>query len=223
MFEIPKPSQPPFRDREDAGKKIAENFPSDFTPDLILAIPRGGLPVAYEVSLALKAPLDVLVSRKLQIPGNPEAGFGAVTFDGSMVFNEKIIQEAEITPEEIRGAVGYSEREAKRLMWYYRQDMPPLSLKNKMVVLTDDGLASGYTMLAAVFSAKRMKASKVFVIVPCASSDAIELIKTEADSVRTLYESDKALFAVADFYKYWWDLTDKEASKYLRKLQRRAA
>lgn len=209
------PNKAPFRDREDAGQQLVEKFPLDYVPDLVLAIPRGGLPVAYKMANGLKTSMDVLAARKLKIPGNPEAGFGAVSFDGSAALNESMINGANINPEEVRVELERSERHAKRLMWIYRQGLPPLGLENRSVVITDDGLATGYTMLAAVACAKRLKAKHVSVVVPCAHDEAIRLVKQQADSVSALYVKSEPYFAVADFYQLWWDLTDREAAKYL--------
>lgn len=217
MFEIPIMNKAPFRDREDAGKQLVDNFPLDFKPDLILAIPRGGLPVAYEMAVALDTSMDVLASRKLQIPGNPEAGFGAVSFDGSSVLNEEIISKAQITTEELRAELERGERLAKRLMWVYRQGLPKLEVEDKTVVITDDGLATGYTMLAAVLSARRLRAKSISVVVPCAHDDAFRLVGQQADNIFALHQSASTPFAVAGFYHYWHDLTDEEARRYLDK------
>lgn len=222
MFEIPVSNKAPFRDREDAGKQLMDNFPLDFKPDLILAIPRGGLPVAYEMAIGLDTSMDVLACRKLQIPGNPEAGFGAVSFDGSSVLNEEIINEAQITTKELRAEMERAERQAKRLMWVYRQGLPALDIKNKSIVITDDGLATGYTMLSAVISARRLRVKNVSVVVPCAHDDAFRLVGQQADNIFALHQSAQTPFAVANFYQFWHDLTDEEAKGYLDK-NRKAA
>lgn len=217
MFELPKAEHAPFRDREDAGRQIVENYPLDFEPDLILAIPRGGLPVAYEISKGLKCSMDVLATRKLQIPGNPEAGFGAVSFDGSSVINEEIVQQEQITAEQIRDEIDRSERYAKQLMWVYRQGLPQLQLGNKKIIITDDGLATGYTMLAAIITARRLKADSISILVPCAHQNAVQFVGRQADNIFALHQSAGPSFAVADFYQFWWDLTDQEGAKYLSK------
>lgn len=217
MFEIPIPNNAPFRDREDAGKQLADNFPLDFKPDLILAIPRGGLPVAYEMAAGLGTSMDVIACRKLRIPDNPEAGFGAVSFDGSAVFNEEIISKAQITKVDLRDELEREEMLAKRLMWSYRQGLPAIDVKGKDIALTDDGLATGYTMLSAVLSARRLRAKSISVIVPCAHDDALHLLEQHADNVFALHQTAITPFAVASFYRFWHDLTDQEAEQYINK------
>lgn len=219
MFELPVKKDTPFRDREEAGQKLAEKLlDQKIKADLVLAIPRGGIPVAVKVAQRLNIPFDVQIVKKLQIPEEPEAGFGAVTADGSIVLNEQLIKQLKISPEEVRIETDRQEREARRSLWLFKQGKLVADVKNKNVLLVDDGLASGYSMLAAINFLKRFKAKKIIVAVPTAQVESYEMVRQNADNAIVLSISTKKPYAVADSYKYWWDLTDEEALKYLSDL-----
>ncbi len=206
-----------FKTREEGGKKLAEKL-SHYQGKknlLILAVPRGGVAVGAPVAKKLQAPFDVIVLRKIPIPWDPEAGFGAVTLNGAITLNEPLVKSLVLTKEEIEKEAAKVKKEVERRTKIYRKGKSPLKLKNKIVILIDDGLASGYTMLAAVKALKKEKAKKIIIATPVASHSAYRLLKPKVDELITLHIEPSGAFAVASFYEEFPDLTDKEVIKYL--------
>ncbi|MCK4490985.1 MAG: hypothetical protein KAU03_00070, partial [Candidatus Altiarchaeales archaeon] len=145
-----------FKDRLHAGRELAKKLREYRGRDVIvLAIPRGGVPVAYSIALELDAVLDVIVPRKIPIPWNPEAGFGAVTVDGEIVLNKDLVDRIGLEDDEIKELAGPVIEEIKRRIRIYRGDKKFLDLGGETVIIVDDGLASGYTMLSAIKSVRR--------------------------------------------------------------------
>jgi putative phosphoribosyl transferase len=210
-----------FRDRRDAGRRLAEHLIEYQGKDaIVLAIPRGGVPVGYEIALRLGADFDVIIPRKIPIPWNPEAGMGAITDDGTMVLNESMIKSLRLSREEIeRHAEEVRQEILRRISIYRPPEVKPPSVTNRPVILVDDGLASGYTMLAAIESVKKEQPSAIVVAVPVASSGAVRLISQKADKLVALIVSERLPFAVADYYLEWRDLTDEEVVGYLNSLR----
>ncbi|HET6456115.1 MAG TPA: phosphoribosyltransferase family protein [Armatimonadota bacterium] len=206
-----------FRSRADAGKRLAERLLDYEGEDVVvLAIPRGGVPVGAEVARRLNARLDVIIPRKIPIPWNPEAGFGAITADGTIVLNQRMVKNLGLSKDEIQAIADEVREEIERRTREYRDDRPPTDVKGKTVILVDDGLASGYTMLAAIESVRKHNPVRVIVAVPVASSAAARLVSTRVDGMVALVTSERLPFAVADFYREWRDLTDEETVGYLR-------
>ena len=206
-----------FRDRGDAGRRLAERLREYEGKDaVVLAIPRGGVPVGYEIAVRLGADFDIIIPRKIPIPWNPEAGMGAITADGTMVLNEGMIKSLRMSREEIEHEAEEVRREVVRRVNIYRRpgEQPP-SVTGRPVILVDDGLASGYTMLAAIESVKKEQPSAIVVAVPVASSGAVRLLSQKADKLVALVVSERLPFAVADYYMQWRDLTDDEVMGYL--------
>lgn len=210
-----------FRDREDAGRRLADRLLGCKDRDaLVLAIPRGGVPIGFEIAERINARLDVIVLRKIPIPWNPEAGFGAVTADGTVVLNERMIEGLRMSEEQIRRAAEDVRAEIVRRTRLYRNGSMELpDVAGRPVILVDDGLASGYTMLAAIQSLEKHKPSEVVVAVPVASSGAARLVRPRADEFLALTISERIPFAVADFYQQWRDLTDEEVLDYLNRVR----
>jgi len=206
-----------FKNRLEAGDKLAREIEKLTNNIVLLAIARGGVPVAYAVAQRLRLPLDVIVARKIPIPWSPEAGFGAVAPDGTVVLNEPLVASLELSPEEIEREVLKVKEEIERRSKEYRGSRPPLRLQAKTAVIVDDGLASGYTMLAAIESAKKHQASKVVVAVPVSPVSSVRLIEPHVDKLICLLCQKRIAFAVADYYEEWEDVTDKEVIEYLRK------
>ena len=206
-----------FRSRADAGKRLAERLLDYEGEDVVvLAIPRGGVPVGAEVARRLNARLDVIIPRKIPIPWNPEAGFGAITADGTIVLNQRMVKNLGLSKDEIQRAADEVREEIERRTREYRDDRPPTDVKGKTVILVDDGLASGYTMLAAIESVRKHNPVRVIVAVPVASSAAARLVSARVDGMVALVTSERLPFAVAEFYGEWRDLTDEETEGYLR-------
>ena len=201
-----------FEDRADAGRKLAAFIRERVRIEngIVCAIPAGGVPVGIEIALAAGFPFTVAIVRKIQIPWNTEVGFGAVTWDGRVFLNEPFVTRLGLTKKEIEAAIEKTRENVRARHEKYTRDrqMPPV--EGKDVIITDDGLASGYTMYAAVQAIRSGSPRKVIVAVPTGSPGAIALLKPETDclvclNIRTTYS-----FAVADAYQHWHDLSDEE-------------
>ena len=204
-------NDPPYRNRIDAGRVLAGHLRQYKPGDAVVyAIPRGGIPVAVEVAKRLGSELDVIVSRKIPIPYNTEAGYGAVTEDGAIVLNEPLVERLGLTRQQIERHADEVRAEIRRRQAVYRTELRPSSVEGKAAIIVDDGLASGYTMMAAIRSIRQQGATKVVAAAPVASSSAWELIKSAADEVVCPIVSYHYPFAVASFYRQWHDLTDEE-------------
>jgi putative phosphoribosyl transferase len=206
-----------FRDRLHAGKLLSEKLReyADKGNVVLLALPAGGVPVGYAVAKELGIAMDVMVVRKVQIPWNTEAGFGAVTWDGETVLNEALVRQLGFTREVIEESISQTRRIIQERLRKFRKNKPMPDLKDKVVILVDDGLASGFTMLAAARSARKRALRKIIVAVPTASRGAIKLLAPEVDEIVCLNIRSGPVFAVADAYKNWYDLTDEEVIKIL--------
>jgi predicted phosphoribosyltransferase len=206
------------KDRCEAGRLLAGMIGKPpHKNSLVLAIPSGGVPVGYCMAEQLKIPLDIVVVRKIPVPGNPEAGFGAVALDGTLVLNERLVDELGLDQETIRRLASVRLREIEERLEKFRGDRKPADLFQKDVILVDDGLASGYTMLVAVRSLKKHEPRSVTVAVPTAHYEALRLVASEADEVYCLNVRSGFLFAVADAYVDWYDLDDRKVQEYLLK------
>ncbi len=205
-----------FLDRHDAGMKLANELRhyAD-SKAIIMAIPRGGVAVASPLSKELHLPLDVLVVRKIPIPGNPEMGMGAITSDGAILLDEPLLQELGISTQRAEKIAETVKQEMQRRVHLYRGDKPYADLSDKVVILVDDGLATGFTMLAAVKSVKGKKPSGLVIAVPVCSSQAFAMVSREADEFITLAIQEAPQFAVASFYREWSDMSDEEVMNIL--------
>jgi len=207
-----------FKDRSDAGRFLSQKLLKYKGSDsIILAIPSGGVPVAFEMMQALSLPMDLIIVRKIQIPGNPEAGFGAMNPDGEVILNESLLNQLGLTEEEIMTQIRKTEDIIKKRGHVFRSDKPFPSVENKNVVIVDDGLASGYTMLAAITFIKRRNPLKIIVAVPTASKKTADSMLPEVDELVCLNIRSGYPFAVANAYEYWYDLTDEEVLELLKK------
>jgi putative phosphoribosyl transferase len=213
-----------FSDRHDAGRKLGALIQSrPFLKDpLVMAIPAGGVPVGVEIARALRAPFSLMVVRKIQIPGNTEAGFGAVTFDGHVLINEHLRSVLGLSEEEVDTAIAATRRNITERVARYMSGRPFPDPAKKCVVLADDGLASGYTMLAALESIRKMNPARIIVAVPTSSASSAERIAREADECICLNIRKGNRFAVAEAYRNWYDLDDREVLAELKEYQGQA-
>ncbi|UCH02350.1 MAG: phosphoribosyltransferase [Candidatus Bathyarchaeota archaeon] len=182
----------------------------------VLAIPAGGVPVAYMISKRLDLPLDLLITRKLHIPWNKEAGFGAISWDGTTLFNEPLVASLGLTREDIARCVAEEKKAIKRRMKTFRGNRAYPSLENKTAIIVDDGLASGFSMLTTIKAIKKRKVKEKVVAVPTAPISAIERIKPFVDKIVCLNIRSGPIFAVADAYKVWYDLEDEDIRDVLQ-------
>jgi putative phosphoribosyl transferase len=174
-----------FKNRADAGRKLAAKLTryADREDVLVLALPRGGVPVAYEVAKELKAPLDVFLVRKLGVPGHEELAMGAIASGGVRVINEELINYLGIPDEVIDAIAAVEQRELERRAVAYRDDRPPPEVKDRIVILIDDGLATGSTMRAAAASLRLQKPRRIVVAVPVSSPETCNEFRSEVDEI----------------------------------------
>lgn len=208
-----------FKDRKEAGRLLAEKLKNyKDSNGIVFAIPSGGVPVAVEIATSLNLPIDLVIVRKIQIPYNPESGLGAVGPDGEVILNKKLLTQIRLTEEEINIQAEKSLDVIKKRERLFRGGRPFPSLSNKDVIVVDDGLASGYTMLSAIRYVKKGNPSKVIVSVPTASQRTVDFILPEVDELVCLNIRGGFSFAVADAYRNWYDLDDEEVLSFLKDL-----
>jgi putative phosphoribosyl transferase len=205
-----------FKDRLAAGEALLKPLEKYAGKDVIvLGIPRGGVPIGYPIAKALNAPLDVIIPRKLPIPWSPEVGFGAVTSAGDVILNPEIADEIRLSESEIKAIADSVYTEIQRRMKIYRGNKPLISLREKTVIITDDGLATGFTMIAAIESVRKQGPKKIIAAAPVSTKDAADKIRKYADEVVTLWEKRTYSFAVASFYEDFHDMRDAEVTALL--------
>ncbi|RDE12490.1 MAG: phosphoribosyltransferase [Candidatus Thorarchaeota archaeon] len=208
---------PSYRDRRHAGQVLADKLstlPSG--PMLVLAIPNGGLAVAAPIAESLHAQLDAVIVRKLQIPYNTEAGFGALTSFGKMILNEPLVRQLGLTGKDLDLVRKNTEKQIADRKRAYAGLIGHSNPSKKHTILVDDGLASGYTMLAAVESLRDLRPSAITVAVPTASAGAAEKVGAAVDRLVCPRIESGAVFAVADAYEDWYDVPDSEVIDILK-------
>jgi len=211
-----------FENRYDAGRQLADELGGYKGQSVVvLAIPNGGVPVALEVALVLEADLDLVISRKIPLPLNPEAGFGAVADDGTVILNEEVVKKVGLSPHQINYQINQVRVDIRQRSLLYRKDRPLTIISGLTVIIIDDGLASGFTMMAAIESVRRRRPKEIVVAVPVASATALEQLEKVPDKVVTLAKGTMPKFYVADFYRYWHDLSDDEVTQCLKEWQMR--
>jgi predicted phosphoribosyltransferase len=205
-----------YSSRHDAGRQLGAFLKAlpELDDPVILAIPAGGVPVGKEVAQALGAPLSLAIVRKIRIPGTTESGFGAVTWDGQVLINEDLRAALGLRPPDVELAIAETRENVRdRLALFGKKALPVLA--GKTAILTDDGLASGFTMLAAIRSILQKNPSRVVVAVPTASLEAAQRVAAHADLVACPNIRTSRMFAVADAYAEWYDLDDAEVLREL--------
>jgi predicted phosphoribosyltransferase len=204
-----------FEDRRDAGRKLAVALSKEKSGGtIVLALPRGGVPVAYEVALALGAPLDVFVVRKLGVPGEGELAMGALASGGLIVLNDEIVRGRNISAEEIADSARAETHELTRREQVYRGGRPPVNVADKTVIIVDDGLATGATMRAALRALRKGTPARLIVAVPIAAPDTCAEIAGEADQVICAFEP-QAFHSVGDWYRDFSETSDEEVRELL--------
>jgi len=201
-----------FHDRKHAGRELAK-FTGKLEFDFVAAIPRGGVAVAVEIAKIRKKPLLVVGVRKIPIPWNPEAGFGAIAEDGSIFINRSIFEHLNLSKEEVEDLANDVLKEVERRVRIYRRGALP-DLDGKVILLVDDGFATGYTAIAAIELLKK-KGAVVYAAAPCAPSDTVKLLERYADKVIVIHVQKFGSFAVASYYDDFSDLSDEEVIESL--------
>ena len=207
-----------FKDRNEAGRLLAEKLRKyEKSGGIVFGIPAGGAPIASEISDALGLPMDLLIVRKIQIPDNTEAGFGAVGPGGEVIFNENLLGYLGLSKEQVRIQVEKTLETIGKRNALFRSGKPYPPLTGRTVIVADDGLASGYTMLAAVRFIRKKAPGKIVVAVTTGSRTTIDLVLPETDEIVCLNTRKGFPFAVADAYQNWHDLSEEEVLGILRK------
>ena len=202
--------RPPFEDRRDAGRKLAGRlvrYREERT--VVFALPRGGVPVGYEVARALDAPLDVFISRKLGAPGQPEFGIGAVAPGGVRVLNEYAVRKLGIPEDYLEGVTTREIAEVERRVRYFRGERPEPDVEGRTAILVDDGLATGVTALAAVEALRRRRPARIVLAVPVCAAQTAGLFGSKVDELVCL-ESPPDLGAIGFWYRDFEQTPDEE-------------
>jgi predicted phosphoribosyltransferase len=205
-----------FRDRADAGQQLARRLEAYANrPDvLVLALPRGGVPVGFEVAQALNVPLDVFLVRKLGVPDQPELAMGAVATGGVRVLNEDVVHALRIPPQVIDAVAAEELRELERREHVYREGRPAPDVRGRTVILVDDGLATGSTMRAAVAALRRQDPARIVVAVPTAAPSVCQEFRALVDDVVCLI-TPEPFYAVGLWYRDFSQTTDEEVRDLL--------
>ncbi|HVA37159.1 MAG TPA: phosphoribosyltransferase [Candidatus Dormibacteraeota bacterium] len=207
-----------FRNRSRAGQLLAELL-RDYIARadvLVLALPRGGVPVGYEVAKHLRAPLDVIVVRKLGVPGHRELAMGAIASGGVMLLNEDVVGALDIPRQVVDSVVGAEQQELERRERVYRAGRPLPDVQDQTVIVVDDGLATGASMLAAVRALRRRGAQRIVVAVPVAAADTCTAVRREADECICLVEPAQ-FYAVGAWYEDFSEVSDDEVCDLLER------
>lgn len=205
-----------FKDREEAGKELAKAL-SEYRNKkdvVIVALPRGGVVLGRIIADALRAPLDIVVPRKIALPENEEYAIGAITEAGDAVWNEE--EQKGVAPQILKKIIEKEKNEAGRRLALYRQGLPPRDLKNKIAVIVDDGVATGYTLRAAIKTVRAAGAKKIIVAVTGGPADTINELKKEADEVVALSVSP-FISAVGYLYEEFLQVDDKTVIRLMKK------
>ncbi|OLB96650.1 MAG: phosphoribosyl transferase [Candidatus Rokubacteria bacterium 13_1_40CM_68_15] len=209
-----------FHDRREAGRLLAEKLTAyaDRPDVLVLALPRGGVPVAYEVARALRAPLDVFIVRKLGVPGYEELAMGAVATGGVRVLNDQVVNGLRIPDYVIDAVTAWEQQELARRESLYRGERPPPDVRGKTVILVDDGLATGSTMQAAVAALRQQQPARIVVAVPTAAPETCDALRAEVDEVICAI-TPEPFHSVGLWYKDFSQTTDDEVRELLARAE----
>lgn len=203
-----------FKDREEAGKLLGEELQMHtFDNPLVIAIPRGGVEVGYQVATKLEFDFTVAIAKKLRCPKNPESAFGAIAEDGSLYLNSRFT--SPITREEIESGMKEAKNEVQKRLRIYRRNSPLPDINGRTIILADDGMATGSTLMAVIELCKKKNPGKIVVAVPVCSSNLYENLSGKVDQMVVLNISEP-FYAVPQAYKKYPELTDAEAVKYLK-------
>jgi len=207
-----------FQDREEAGRKLAKQLQAyaNRKDVIVLGIPRGGVPIAFEVAKALNAPLDIFLSRKLGVPGQEELAFGALATGDTRVLDREITEAIGIPEEQIDQITAKVKKELDRREIAYRGGRPPLKVEGLTVLLVDDGIATGSSMRAAINALRQMKPARLVVAVPVAPLSTCNRLKREVDDLVCLY-APRDFYAIGQFYENFLQLADEEVTELLRR------
>lgn len=217
-----------FTDRIEAGQRLAATLQQFIEQEcageepVVLALPRGGVPVGYEVAKTLDAPLDVFIVRKLGAPIQPELAMGAIASGGVRVINQEVVRALQITPQQIEETAERETRELERREHTYRGNHAAVDVTGRCVLLVDDGVATGYTMRAAVEALRQLRPKQIVVAVPVAAKETCLELKREADAVVCLF-TPFDFVAVGQWYRRFEQTSDDEVRLLLERAAERTA
>ena len=206
-----------FKDRADAGRELAKSlaFLKNESNIIVLGIPRGGVVVAAQVARTLNAPLDVFFAHKLGAPSNPELAIGAMTSDGTILLDDVAVRDLQISEEDVAREAELQRKEIARRAKLYRQDRPPLKVQNKTVVLIDDGVATGSTVLVSLRALRQQLPAKLILAIPVGPADTLARLARECDQL-VVIERPAIFWAVGQFYLNFGQTSDEEVIALLR-------
>ncbi|MEJ2242853.1 MAG: phosphoribosyltransferase [Candidatus Bathyarchaeota archaeon] len=208
-----------FENRKDAGEKLAAKLEKFRNKKImVLAIPRGGVIIGYEIAKKLHAPLDIIVPRKLRAPNQPEYAIGAITEDGNVILNEHAVNSLRISDEYIKLESQRQKMEIDRRLRIYKGNQKIPDLTGYNIIVVDDGIATGATMKAALISVKKRTAKSVILAIPVASSSALRMLKDAADETICLY-TPESFYAIGQFYNSFEQNSDQEVKELLEKIK----
>ena len=213
----------PFRDRSEAGQLLAQELSAYAGREdvIVLALPRGGVPVAFEVARAIHAPLDVFVVRKLGVPGHEELAMGAIASGGILVTEPNVIEDLAIPPDVVADVAAREEQERLRREREYRGDRPEADVRGRTAILVDDGLATGSTMRAAVAALRKLQPARIVVAVPVAAPSACAELAPEVDDI-VCRGTPEPFYSVGQWYGEFSQTTDEEVRELLARAEREA-
>jgi len=221
IFDLPKLRNRlrVFRDRASAGKVLAGMLEEFRGSDaMVMGIPAGGIAVAVEIARELHLPLDIAVVRKITLPWNSEAGYGAVAFDGTVMLNEELLSRLNLSDQEIQTGIKKTEQKVARRVTMFRDNRPLPDFK-RPIILVDDGLASGFTLRVAIKALRQAGATNVILAVPTAHSESVQMILEEVEAIYCPNLRSGLSFAVADAYERWSDLDEQEVVRLLQEFK----
>lgn len=206
-----------FRNRVEAGQELATLLAkyANQTNVLVLGIPRGGVPVAFQVAARLHAPLDVFIVRKLGVPGREELGFGAIASGGIRFLDAEIVEAVGISDFDIERIAAMEKQELERREQAYRGERPPLSVEGQTVILVDDGIATGSSMQVAITALRQMKPIRLVIAAPVAPDSTCRRLRREVDELVCL-QMPVSFYAIGEFYEDFSQVSDQEVTDLLR-------
>ena len=201
--------------RTEAGKQLAVALKNTGKNAIVLAVPRGGVVIGFEIAHALNVPLDIIITKKIGAPENPELAIGAVAEDGTFLLDEKLVELLGVPQNYIKAEVERQKSEIKRRLKSYRGDLPSPEIAGREVILVDDGVATGSTLKAALRSLKNRGAKPIVIAVPVGPLETVRELKKEADRVVCLF-TPEPFYAIGEFYEDFKQTTDEEVIELLK-------
>ncbi|EKD74977.1 MAG: hypothetical protein ACD_44C00270G0002 [uncultured bacterium] len=209
-----------FHDRQHAGQLLASQLQNykNKKDGLVLALPRGGVPVAYEIAKSLVLPLSIYLVRKLGVPHQSELAFGAISMDGQIVFNEEIVKSLNLSKTSMEQVIETEKKELNRRKTSYFSNILPFVLKDKIIILVDDGIATGATLRAAISAIQLQNPKKIIVAVPVGAKSSCQEIETQVDEFISILKPEH-LNSVGEWYENFSQTSDEEVSFLLKKIR----